>query len=316
MNFFIPSVVSFCLIFSLLASKEIEIQFGSDKFPLTGYLSMPNKNFKAVVILIHGSGMLDENSSIGPNKIFLDITHYLNKKNIAVFRYPKRNFVYKNHYCAHPPLNVSEEVLDDAHMAIEAVKSCDSIPSSSPLFLLGHSQGAAFAPYLAQFHKEIKGLILLAPPGRNAFHLFIDQFEYLSSIKSHYQNKFKYQYDIYKYLKNEKNPKNVKEFLGLSAIYWNQWNHIVQNAPDTLLKLKKPALIAGFNNDYQVTLSDFSVYKKHLHQNNLFELLWMDNVSHMLFYSQDKSFKAYFEKNTVSKPLLEKISCWIHSHLY
>lgn len=300
-----------CSIFSfLIRSDEIDIAFGTKKFPMKGYLSMPKKPAKALIFFISGSGILDEDYSVGPNKIFLDLSKSLNRQSYATFRYPKRQYLYKNHYYAHPPKNLKEEVLEDVYSALDSLKK---YPSTKDLkiFILGHSQGGGLTPYISQFRKDVYGHIILAAPARDAFNVFIDQYEHLSRFKNPYQDKFRKLFETHKHLKNPIYSQNIKEFEGLSRVYWNEWSFIMQQAPRLLEKLKKPSLIIGFSQDFQVTIKDFNVYKNQLSHKPFITLSWMENVSHMLFYTREKTYFHYFQKNRVYNPLSKRIIEWL-----
>jgi uncharacterized protein len=71
--------------------EEKEILIGKGIWSLPGTLSLPKGDgpFPAV-ILVHGSGPLDRDETIGPNKPFRDLAHGLASRGIAVLRYEKR----------------------------------------------------------------------------------------------------------------------------------------------------------------------------------------------------------------------------------
>ena len=77
----------------LIKDSVIAIQDGP--FRLPGILTKPNKagRFPAV-ILIHGSGPNDKDETVGPMKIFKDISIGLAQQGVAVYRYEKRTRVY------------------------------------------------------------------------------------------------------------------------------------------------------------------------------------------------------------------------------
>jgi len=78
-------------------SEEVIIGEGG-RWPLGGTLTMPveasAENPVPVVLLVHGSGPLDRNLTIGVNHAFHDIAAYLSSNGIAVFRYDKRTLVH------------------------------------------------------------------------------------------------------------------------------------------------------------------------------------------------------------------------------
>ncbi|MBV9438469.1 MAG: hypothetical protein JOZ24_00605, partial [Candidatus Eremiobacteraeota bacterium] len=83
-----PSPSPIALSRARYASREV--RFASrDGTMLAGTLTVPNdaRGPVAAVVLVHGSGPLDRDETIGPNKIFLQIAHALSNRNFAVLRY-------------------------------------------------------------------------------------------------------------------------------------------------------------------------------------------------------------------------------------
>jgi hypothetical protein len=78
-----------------LVTGKKYISFQSRSFNLSGELMLPiNCNKCPLVILVHGSGALDKDETIGPNKVFYDLALGLASKGIATFRYHKRFSTY------------------------------------------------------------------------------------------------------------------------------------------------------------------------------------------------------------------------------
>ena len=72
---------------------EQSVIIGEGKWKLHGKLTVPKGDGKfPAVILVHGSGPVDMDETIGPNKPFLDLSCGLASKGIAVLRYNKRTY--------------------------------------------------------------------------------------------------------------------------------------------------------------------------------------------------------------------------------
>ena len=76
-------------------NNDIEISFGTEDYPLSGSLTLPEGSGPfPVVILVQGSGAFDRNEQIGPNVPFLDLAEQLAQQGIAVLRYD-RSYLYR-----------------------------------------------------------------------------------------------------------------------------------------------------------------------------------------------------------------------------
>jgi pimeloyl-ACP methyl ester carboxylesterase len=146
--------------------------------PLPGHLTVPSgKGPFAVAILVHGSGPGDEDETVGPNKPFKDIALGLASKGIAVLRYDKRTRV--------PPLPAPLTVHTEYFPAVaEAIALARKQKDIDPhrIVLVGHSQGAQLAPWLAKENPGLAGIALLAPPTRSPLESAITQFEQLVAL--------------------------------------------------------------------------------------------------------------------------------------
>jgi fermentation-respiration switch protein FrsA (DUF1100 family) len=156
--------------------EEREVRVGAAP-ALPGILTLP-KTSGAVpaVVLVHGSGPSDEDESVGAQRPFKDLAWGLASRGIAVLRYVKRS-----RQAPDGIVTQKEEVLDAAHDAIELLQRT---PRLDPrlLFVLGHSQGGALAPRIAQQAPGLAGIIVLAAPTEALQDLLVDQYAYFLSL--------------------------------------------------------------------------------------------------------------------------------------
>jgi uncharacterized protein len=143
------------------------------KPPLPGHLTIPiGKGPFPIAILVHGSGPGDEDETIGPNKPFKDLALGLGSKGVAVLRYDKRTHV--------PPMPSPNTVQAEYFSAVaDAIALSRAATEIDPrrVVLLGHSQGAQLAPWLAKENPGLAGIVLLAPPIRSPLESAITQLE-------------------------------------------------------------------------------------------------------------------------------------------
>jgi uncharacterized protein len=164
------------------AGVEHAVQIASPLGPLPGTLVVPKGSgpFPAVLLVV-GSGPMDRDETIGPNKPFRDLAEGLASAGIASLRYDKRANAYGKQM-AGKDVTVDESVTDDAVTALQLLAKQPSIDPSR-LFVLGHSLGAAMAPRIAQRDPQLAGAILLAAPAKLTLDTVIRQMRYLGPLQ-------------------------------------------------------------------------------------------------------------------------------------
>jgi len=130
-------------------------------FPLDGILSMPNNATEQVpaVVLVHGSGPQDMDSTIFENRPFRDIAEYLAANGIAVIRYNKRT--YSHIATMHHYFTVQHETIEDAVLAADMLRADPRIDSDR-IFVIGLSLGGMLAPRIHAEGGDFAGIISLA----------------------------------------------------------------------------------------------------------------------------------------------------------
>jgi pimeloyl-ACP methyl ester carboxylesterase len=154
--------------------EEVTSSGGAEGILLSGTLTLPKGvgPFPAA-LLIAGSGPQDRDESLAGHRPFLLIADALTRKGIAVLRYDKRG-VGKS--TGNPDTATTINLAGDAQAALAFLKSRKEIDGSK-IGLIGHSEGAIIAPYLAGHSKEVKWLVLLAAPATTGEHTLLIQSE-------------------------------------------------------------------------------------------------------------------------------------------
>ncbi|MHB8420451.1 MAG: alpha/beta hydrolase [Myxococcales bacterium] len=144
---------------------------------LPGHLLIPigAGPFPAVV-LVHGSGPNDENETIGPNEVFADLAEGLASRGVAVLRYDKRTRV-----SSEGVHTVREEYFESVAAALALLRAEPKIDPRR-LVVLGHSEGAYLAPWIARENPGLAGVVMLAAPARPLLDLLIEQHGYLRGL--------------------------------------------------------------------------------------------------------------------------------------
>ena len=110
------------------------------------------------MLLVHGSGCIDRDETIGPNKIFAQIANNLSNAGYAVLRYDKRSCGKSGGTFA-----VRDRLIADARDALAFVRAQPEVDAKS-VYVLGHSEGGELAPSIAIADRHLAGIVLMAPP--------------------------------------------------------------------------------------------------------------------------------------------------------
>jgi len=155
---------------------EEEVTFASPGTGITlaGTLTLPKGTgpFPAM-LLIAGSGPQDRDNSIANHRPFLVIADALTRRGVIVLRYDKRG-VGKSSGSTDAATTIDLAV--DAAAALAYLRSRKEVDMAH-VGLLGHSEGAIIAPYLAKNSKDVTSLVLLAAPATPGEQTLLNQSE-------------------------------------------------------------------------------------------------------------------------------------------
>jgi len=282
--------------------NESEVTVGSGEWKLPGTLTMPEGDgpFPAV-ILVHGSGPQDRNETIGPNRPFCDLAWGLASRGIAVLRYDKRTNVHTVKFATIvESLTVWEETIDDALLAAALAMKTDRI-NSRRVFILGHSLGGMLIPRIAHHDPDLAGFIVMAAPARPSEDSILEQMKYLYTFDDILTEREKAQLN-----RLEVQVGRVKEPvlslstrsedlpLGLPASYW--------------LDLRQG------ERDYQVTMTDFLVWKRVLADKENVRFESYPGLNHLFIKGDGRSSPdEYKEPGHVAEKVIINITDWIRN---
>jgi len=277
--------------------REVALQVGADpQYPLGATLTVPDGPgpFPAVV-LVHGSGPLDRDETVGATRMFADLAAGLAARGIAVLRYDKRTFTYADRLTN--DLTLDDEVIDDAVDAVYTLAARREIDASR-IVVVGHSLGGMLAPEIATRAGHVAGVALLAPPARPPLDILRDQLRYLGApadVRVAVE-----QASIVDALPLA--PTEPVYVLGMPLTYWRDWERHDGIAAARALAI--PTLVIQGGRDYQVTAEDFVLWKHGLPHASF---VWLPADNHALIAGRgrpgprDYAREAHVDVRAISK---------------
>ncbi|WP_108671642.1 alpha/beta fold hydrolase [Peribacillus acanthi] len=305
--------------------SEKQFVIGEGKFSLPGVLTVPKgKGPFPVVVLVHGSGAHDKDSSIYSFKPFRDIAVGLANEGIAVLRYEKRTKAHPAKSMLTPNFSIQEETVLDANLAVEKLKSLPEIDSKN-IFVLGHSQGAFALPLIIENDKkqDIKGAIHVAGVADKFHHLMLWQFEEglkraekmkapAEQIKALKDNLafFKAQFSILD--DPQYSADKVPPTFQLGGASW--WFGLRDYVPTVLAKKQNvPMLVIQGDKDLQVPTSQYNKIKAELKdRKNVDYKIYPDMFHALVNYPGEPDYMTeYMTPGNVPQEFISDVSEWM-----
>ncbi len=298
--------------------EEVAVTIG-EEFSLDGILTLP-KNVKnpAVVLLVHGSGATDKNSTIFSNTPFQDIAHDLAEQGVATLRYDKRFFTYPDEATRlGNGVTLEEEVLDDVEFALELLVNETRIDASR-IFILGHSLSAGLTPYFAYSHENIHGIIAMAGSLRPLYEISYDQNKEVEedalngifddeTTKEIMEQMKQVEVDIEILRDNLSEIPDEQLLLGLPAGYQKS---VKKYAGENYIdEIDTPILVLQGTADFQVSADiDYTLWEDALEGRADTTLKLYDNLNHLMMPTNGKEdISEYQIKGKVSEEVTEDI---------
>lgn len=301
---------------------EQEITVGQGIYALPGTLTLPvgEGPFPAVV-LVHGSGTHDRNSTIGGAKPFRDLAVGLASQGIAVLRYDKITYEHTFKISMQPKFTLKNESVDDALLAVQLLADNPHIESSQ-IFVAAHSQGGFAMPLMIENDKNhnIAGTILLSAPSSKFTSVLVEQQgELIKRVKQLGLDATPYEQQAAQWTAITSivdDPKysvdNIPNQFPLQPAYW--WFEQKNYVPSELAKEQSgPLLILQGENDWQVTTKQFEGWKEALKDRKDTEFKSYPKVTHLLSeYDGISIGSEYVQPSNVSKIIIDDIVRWIN----
>lgn len=282
--------------------------------PLGGTLTLPRgAGPYPGVVLVHGSGPQDRDSTLGPNRPFLDLARGLAARGVAVLRYDKRTKVRPGDFSG--AFTVDAETTDDALAAAALLRTTDGIDPTR-VFIVGHSLGAMLAPRMAQRDPALRGVVLMAAPARPLLELVPQQVRYLAGLDGAVDaGEHARIAEIDAQVERSRAPGDGTAdgplLLGLPAAYLRD---LAGYDPVAVLgTLDTPALVLQGERDYQVTpADDFTRWQAAFAASPRVELHLLPKLNHLFHAGEGPPGPdEYLREGAVDPVVVATIGDWI-----
>lgn len=297
------------------AYAERDFSVGGGDLPLPGTLLMPEGEgpFPAVV-LVHGSGPQDRDSTIGPNRPLRDIAHGLAGRGIATLRYDKRTRVHPIAASFDPDFSVDRESTDDTVAAVAALQATPGIDPSR-VFVFGHSLGAMLTPRILQRADGAAGGIMLAASSRSMLDLIPEQMERMGGLQGADPAALAVRLeaidDLIARLRAGEDASDATAILGAPAAYLRSADALDPVADARALR--QPLLILHGGNDIQVTDVDWQDWVDAFAGDPRVTLQRYPELGHLgITADPAKPMASYLEPGRVDETLIEDVAAWIN----
>ncbi len=298
-------------------------------YPLSGTLTLPEGEPVCGLVLVHGSGPLDQDETVEVNKPFLDLAWGLAQRGIAVLRYDKRTFTYGEQIAGapdYPTFTVDQETVEDAAAAVQLMKAHQAL-AGRKVFLLGHSLGGMLTAYINTKGAGASGYINLAGSPRRLWEISADQNiqiaeelaaagdnEAAEDIRSLVQTAREKAGKLLT-LDDADALKEENQVLGISAWYLRHLegiNPIALHLADGL-----PVLILQGERDRQVTRSDYEAWQQGLAGHKAARFTSYPGLNHLFgqFEGEVPAFlqlmTEYSQRTPAAEAVLDDIAAWL-----
>ena len=235
---------------------------------LPGILTLPAGDGPfPVLVLVHGSGPNDMDETVGNVKPFRDLAEGLAAKGIAVYRYDKRSYTYGAVLADNHQITLMEETVDDAVAAVQLLAQQEKIDPAR-IFVLGHSLGGNAIPMIDKVLKEQPmaacGYVMMAGSPRKLDVLFREQYEFLFSVQPELMEQAQMDKEaIFSDLDKLNDLDALTDDDTVQGVYAPYWKWLAgYDQLKMAEEITKPILVLQGEEDYQVTMTDFGIWKE------------------------------------------------------
>ena len=288
---------------------------------LPGTLTVPKGEgpFPAVVLL-QGSGPSDKDETIGTLKPFRDLAEGLAALGVAVYRFDKRTYVYGMEMSADKEITLEDEYLEDALAAVRLLAEQERIDPDR-IWVLGHSLGGNAVPAIARELErspvKARGFIMMAASPRPLEDLMREQYDFLYSLMPEVSPEMQAEKDtLFKELDKLKDVDSLSEDDTVAGAYSAYWKWLA--AYDIIGAAKEitgPVLLLQGEEDYQVTMTDFEIWKDAVGGKDNWRMISYPGLTHLFMPGlKAEGSAAYARSGVVDAQVIGDIAEFVNGN--
>lgn len=269
---------------------------------LPGILTVPKgEGLYPAVILLQGSGASDKDETVGNLKPFRDIAEGLAERGIAVYRFDKRSYVYGMELAANKQITLEDEYLEDAVNAVQLVAQQDRIDPDR-IYVLGHSLGGNAVPAVARELGKAPagacGFIMMAASPRPLEVLMREQYDFLYSLMPEITAEQQAEKDaVFADLDKLQDLDALSEDDTVAGVYSAYWKWLADyDILQAAEEITQPVLLLQGEEDYQVTMEDFGIWKEALGEKENWKMISYAGLTHIFTAGQKTEGSAFYSR--------------------
>jgi dienelactone hydrolase len=224
----------------------------------------------------------------------------------VVLRYEKRNKQYQAKMASRAGVTVREETVEDAVAAAALLRAQKEVDPRR-IYVLGHSLGGYVAPRIAEEDGKLAGLVIMAGNVRPLEDLILEQSK-ASNMSSQQMDALKKLIARIKALEPE--DADAPPILGMPVAYLLD----LKGYDPAALAAKRgiPMLILQGERDFQVTMTDFALWKSGLGSRKDVAYHSYAALNHIFVAGEGKSTEAEYRKpGHVAPEVIDDIAKWV-----
>ena len=269
------------------------------------------------IILVHGSGVSDRDESVMTQKPFRDLSEGLAQKGIAVYRYDKRTYVYGEQLKNDIHLTLMDETVDDAAVAVQMLAQQEMIDPDR-IYVLGHSLGGTAVPAIDQSLRsaEVKarGYIIMAGSARPLPELIKEQYDFLYSLVPEITVEQQAEKEaLFHELDRLNDLSSLTEDIAIAGAYVPYWRWLAEyDVLQTAAGITAPCLVLQGEEDYQVTMEDYDLWKNAFKDNEQWKFISYPGLTHTFTRGLKTEGSAVYTRNEkVDQQVIDDIAQFI-----
>lgn len=290
------------------------------EWPLQGIVTCPSKpGIYPGLVLVGGSGAVDRDASIGPNKPFGDIALGLASRGTCVLRYDKRKAAHRDWILANvEELTIVDDTIDDALQAIHLLSEHEHVDRRT-VFVAGHSLGGYAMPRIADKTGTPCGFIIMAGTIRPLAELFVPQARRMSLVDGEVSDDEAAAIaDLEAAVRrvNQLRPDSVldrKLLPGrLPVAYWLDLK--AHPSSSYLDSFSRPVLILQGERDLNVGADEPAEWHRQLAGRVPVTIKSYPTLNHLFMFSDGKTgTEENLRPGNVARPVIDDMAQWIHA---